>query len=177
MRHLTECAWSALLIMSIGLVALAVLFPLSVLRSIKASQFTNATDVRYNAEAAIDQFRTSSRIRAELMLTGPETWPDGVCDACFDPSSVLGYAIVHLIDSPGRRSLPFGDDSSARRRPSAAGTAARSSGGIPMTWGNSGPNFNTAKAERASMTLPDSWVPAVRGIFMAIRFGRLRLRP
>src|SRR5262249_17344155 len=46
----------ALLIMSIGLVALAVLFPLSVLRSIKASQFTNATDVRYNAEAAIDQF-------------------------------------------------------------------------------------------------------------------------
>src|SRR5215467_1551135 len=41
----------ALLIMSIGLVALAVLFPISVLRSIKATQFTTATDNRYNAEA------------------------------------------------------------------------------------------------------------------------------
>ena len=39
--------------MSIGVIALATLFPISVLRSIQASQLTNATNLRYNAEARI----------------------------------------------------------------------------------------------------------------------------
>lgn len=46
----------ALMIMSIGIVALAVMFPLSVLRTVKATQLTNATDLRYNAEALIDMY-------------------------------------------------------------------------------------------------------------------------
>lgn len=41
------------LVMSIGVVALATLFPISVLRSIQASQLTNAANLRYNAEAQI----------------------------------------------------------------------------------------------------------------------------
>jgi hypothetical protein len=45
----------ALMIASIGLVSVATLFPMSVLRSIKASQFTNAADVSVNANTAIDR--------------------------------------------------------------------------------------------------------------------------
>lgn len=41
------------LVMSIGVVALASLFPISVLRSIQASQLTNAANLRYNAEAQL----------------------------------------------------------------------------------------------------------------------------
>lgn len=50
---LTEVLVS-LMIMSIGLVGLASMFPLSVLRSIKASQLTNSADLRYNVESLID---------------------------------------------------------------------------------------------------------------------------
>ncbi len=46
----------ALMITSIGLVSVATLFPLSILRSVKATQLTSATDVRFNAEAAIDMY-------------------------------------------------------------------------------------------------------------------------
>gem|GEM_PF-5313075 len=46
----------AIMITSIGLVSVATLFPLSILRSVKATQLTASTDVRYNAEAAIDMY-------------------------------------------------------------------------------------------------------------------------
>lgn len=44
----------SILIMGVGVVSVAALFPLAVVRSIQASQLTNATLLRYNAEAAID---------------------------------------------------------------------------------------------------------------------------
>ena len=47
---LTEVLMS-LMIMSIGISAVAVLFPISVLRSVQASQLTNAAILKYNAEA------------------------------------------------------------------------------------------------------------------------------
>ena len=50
---LTEVLMS-MLIMSIGVVSVAALFPLSIVRSIQASQLTNATLLRYNAEAQLD---------------------------------------------------------------------------------------------------------------------------
>ena len=50
---LTEVLIS-MLIMGIGIVSLATLFPISVLRSIQATQVTNATMLRYNAEALVD---------------------------------------------------------------------------------------------------------------------------
>lgn len=43
-------------IMSLGVVLLATLFPLSVLRTIQATQLTHATITRYNVEATIDAF-------------------------------------------------------------------------------------------------------------------------
>ena len=50
---LTEVLMS-MLIMSIGVVSVAAMFPLSVLRSIQATQLTNATNLRYNAESMAD---------------------------------------------------------------------------------------------------------------------------
>lgn len=41
----------ALLIMAIGVISLASLFPIAVLKTAKANQLTTATDIRYNAEA------------------------------------------------------------------------------------------------------------------------------
>lgn len=46
----------SLLVMSIGCVSLATLFPISVLRSIQATQLTNATILRLNAEQLIELF-------------------------------------------------------------------------------------------------------------------------
>jgi len=56
------------LVMSIGVVALATLFPISVLRSIQASQMTNAANLRYNAEAQV-------RTVPELVNIGKEWQP------------------------------------------------------------------------------------------------------
>ncbi|MBL8809412.1 MAG: hypothetical protein JNM43_04465, partial [Planctomycetaceae bacterium] len=51
---LTEVLMS-LLIMSIGISAVMVLFPISVLRSTQSTQLTNAAILKYNAEAQIRQ--------------------------------------------------------------------------------------------------------------------------
>ena len=48
----------SVMIMSIGVVSLASLFPISILRGVQATQLTNATVLRYNAEALIDSFPT-----------------------------------------------------------------------------------------------------------------------
>jgi Tfp pilus assembly protein PilV len=56
----------SLLVMSIGVVSLATLFPVSVLRSIQATQLTNAANLRYNVEAL-------TAVRPEL-LNGGGTW-------------------------------------------------------------------------------------------------------
>jgi hypothetical protein len=56
------------LVMSIGVVALATLFPISVLRSIQASQLTNAALVRYNAESLL-------RSVPEILNIGTEWQP------------------------------------------------------------------------------------------------------
>ncbi len=61
---LTEVLMS-LMIMSIGVSAVAVLFPISVLRSVQATQMTNAAILKYNTEALI-------QMRPELVFD-----PDG----------------------------------------------------------------------------------------------------
>lgn len=58
----------SVLVMSIGVVALATLFPISVLRSLQATQLTNATILRYNAEAQI-------RTVPELVNVGSDWQP------------------------------------------------------------------------------------------------------
>ncbi|MFK7777972.1 MAG: prepilin-type N-terminal cleavage/methylation domain-containing protein [Gimesia sp.] len=46
----------SVMIMGIGVVSLASLFPISVLRGVQATKLTNSTVLRYNAEALIDAF-------------------------------------------------------------------------------------------------------------------------
>ena len=44
----------SLLVMSVGVIALATLFPISVLRCVQATQLTNATNLRYNVEGLVN---------------------------------------------------------------------------------------------------------------------------
>lgn len=59
----------SLLVMSIGVVSLATLFPISVLRSIQATHLTNAANLRYNVEALLS-------VRPELYSVAPP-WEPG----------------------------------------------------------------------------------------------------
>ncbi len=60
----------SLLIMSIGVVSLATLFPISVLRTVQATQLTNATNLRYNVEALLD-------VQPQFFTVG-QSWKPGV---------------------------------------------------------------------------------------------------
>ena len=62
----------ALLILSIGLVSLATLFPLATIRSAKAVQMTTAADMRYNAEAFLDRFPESLKTLNTNTLVPPK---------------------------------------------------------------------------------------------------------
>jgi hypothetical protein len=141
----------ALLIMSIGLVSLAVLFPISVLRSVKAAQFTTATDARYNAEAMMDLY---PRMIRDPGYIGTNLTTNFIVDP-------LGFAIVN-------QSLPanannFGTDPNP---PAGSGIAA---GPFPSL--KRYPFFQTsaltAAQQEASadfmVTMPDSWVVQFEG--------------
>ena len=71
-RHATGSTLSEVLvslaIMSIGVISLASIFPISVLRSLQATQLTNATNLRYNAEAL-------TNIKPELYTIAPPWQP------------------------------------------------------------------------------------------------------
>ena len=45
---------TSMMLMSIDVIAVAALFPIAVVRSLQATQLTNATNLRLNAEALID---------------------------------------------------------------------------------------------------------------------------
>ena len=80
----------SLLVMSIGVVSLATLFPISVLRSLQATQLTSAANLRYNVEAFLGvnpQFYTigTGWQRATSYVVGDLVTPTGCCS----PSIVL----------------------------------------------------------------------------------------
>ena len=69
----------ALLILSIGLVSLATLFPLATIRSAKAVQMTTAADMRYNAEAFLDRFPDSLKtLTANALALDPPKYAPGI---------------------------------------------------------------------------------------------------
>ncbi len=75
----------AVMLMGIGVVTLATLFPISILRSIQATQLTNATILRYNAEA--------------LLLAFPVFVLDPDFDAIPDTAEHIGE--VYVVDPLG----------------------------------------------------------------------------
>jgi len=72
----------AMLVMSIGVVSLATLFPLSVVRTVQATQLTNAANLRYNAEARIDMNRS---LLATCLPLPPATEPQTPANYVIDP--------------------------------------------------------------------------------------------
>ena len=66
----------SLLVMSIGVVSLATLFPISVLRSVQATHLTNSANLRYNVEALLS-------VRPELYTIG-RPWEAGLAYAAGD---------------------------------------------------------------------------------------------
>jgi hypothetical protein len=72
---LTEVLMS-LLCMGIGVVAVASLFPIALLRSVQATQLTSATILRFNAETLIDLYDVGS----ENLILNPD----------YDPAATIG---------------------------------------------------------------------------------------
>ena len=66
----------SLLVMSIGVVSLASLFPISVIRSVQATKLTNAAQLKYNAESL-------ARVLPDLISIAPE-WTEGQAYAVGD---------------------------------------------------------------------------------------------
>ena len=137
----------ALMIMSIGVASVAVLFPISVLRSIQATQLTNAAILKLNLETILD-------VQPELIFD-----PDGDGDLnehfrrqagrnyIVDP---VGYYTL-LADTNYAYAGSFGNDGTG-----AAGNIARVGGGLRLTNGTQVNPANpgaTSANERAALRL------------------------
>jgi hypothetical protein len=156
--------------MSIGLVSLAVLFPMSVLRSIKASQFTNATDTRFNAESMIDVFPNLVR-NPDYTVNGTGLNFHGGENFVVDP---LGAAIISR--SSATLAYYWGIDPTLQT-PNANATLPPAPNGQawnPNSWwfrrysgAAAGPTAPTALTEAQAdhlVTLPDSWILDYEGL-------------
>jgi Tfp pilus assembly protein PilV len=130
----------AMLVMSIGVVSLLSLFPISVLRSAQATQLTNATNLRYNAEARIDMNLAMLNAPTVAGVPTPTTW-------IIDP---LGYNIAYATSGLA----------TARKLGGATGLQ-RYNGGFTALTAIAGANAaQVTAAEIAAadvVTLPDSW--------------------
>ncbi|MBI3862231.1 MAG: hypothetical protein HY290_10085 [Planctomycetia bacterium] len=162
----------ALLISSIGLVAVATLFPMSVLQSVRAAQATSATDARLNAESAIDRYEDMiihphSRNPLLDSFTNPgnanadPNWiqmqTNGYKNFVVDP---LGYARVQTLGwTTDNRNLAcmnkpehfFGNDPNNMLGGAPAGRPWNSLTRYPLSW-------RTEAAADYLVTLPDSWL-------------------
>jgi hypothetical protein len=125
----------AMLVMSIGVVSLASLFPLAIVRSIQATQLTNATNLRYNAESIIDMNRVM--LITNIPPVAPITPPPAT-----EPQAPQVYAVD-----------PLGWSIAAE---SGVATYYRIGGAAGLARWNGG--FNTEAAAAGYVTLPDSWI-------------------
>lgn len=154
---LTE-ALVALGIMAIGVISLASLFPIAVLKTAKANQLTISTDIRYNAEAMIKVFPwiIADPNPAD---TGPFGVPDGIPFNDYDFSSGRPF----LFDPHGCVGL-FGPAVVPPERPVTLPAAV---GFLPRYPGG----FNGLAAADSICSGPDTWVlihdSAVTGITTA----------
>jgi len=131
----------SLMIMSIGVASVAVLFPISMLRALQATQLTNAAITKYNVETLLD-------VRPRLVFD-PDN--DGNLVEHFRGRNVRNYVIdpvgfyTHLADGNGGAATIFGNDGSK-----PAGNIIRWGGGLTATDGN-GPGASAAHADAIRM--------------------------
>jgi len=136
----------SLLIMSIGIVSVATMFPLSMLRSIHATQLPNSTNLRYNAEALIDT-ATDLALNPDAYAVFPDTYVTPPATSPQPPSSP-NTSQNYIVDPLGWNLVDpsiqwyFGND-----------------GGTPLTNGLFRYNGNRTSEGAADflVTLPDSW--------------------
>ncbi|MEM7811462.1 MAG: hypothetical protein AAF532_08305 [Planctomycetota bacterium] len=143
----------ALLILGIGLVSVATLFPLSLLRSVRATQLTNATILRQNAEvflaAATTSMEQGDGESPFAVIADPDNRDSDTADSDND-----GYpgTITPVVGTPGNEPYDDGaiafvlDPLGAQRLPGVdfAGTYPRYDAGL-----------TTAATRRAATTLGD----------------------
>lgn len=134
----------AMLVMSIGVVSLASLFPLSVVRSLQATQLTNAANLRYNAEARIDMNRPLLTSNALAVVAVPPVLPP--------PPTEPKTPFVYLIDPLGWNIAAY----------SSVPTYYRLGGATGIPRWNAGLNSESAAADL--VTLPDSWTAQTKSL-------------
>lgn len=96
----------AVFVMAIGVASLAALFPLAVLRSVKASQLTNATILRYNAEELQDVMPRGYAY-SQIDTSMP---PDGIGDTAGLPAAPTSGNLVGVIDPIGFAAVGGGSE-------------------------------------------------------------------
>lgn len=141
----------ALLCMGIGVVAVASLFPIALLRSVQATQLTSATILRFNAETLIDlhnQLPTATAGGNRNLVLNPD----------FDANFTEHFGRNYLIDPLGamvrRPEKGLAADQGNGTQQDQVGRITRFDG---MRIFNAGTAFTEAAAE-AMVTLPDSWI-------------------
>lgn len=131
----------ALLIMAIGVISLASLFPIAVLKTARANQLTTATDIRYNAEAMMKVYPWIFSDPNPIDTSGPAGIPDGLPFNDYDFSAGRAFIFDPLATIPGR---PVA-------MPVALGLLPRYGGGFDLT------AAGTAEAADRICSGPDSW--------------------
>lgn len=146
---LTEVLMS-LLCMAIGVVAVASLFPIALLRSVQATQLTSATILRFNAETLIDLY---SQGAANLILN-----PDYDPSVLPDPDFREHFGKKYLIDPLG--AMIVRDDNG--RPLGTTDNVGKLERFDAMRIFNPSPSFgvpaDAIKEAESIVTLPDSWV-------------------
>lgn len=143
----------SILVMGVGVVAVATLFPASVLRSLQATQLTNATVLRLNAESAID-------LNQNLILD-----PDGNTGVYDEVRSDVGgmppfpFVRNFVIDPYGYRQIDIDSPGNANflgtNNPTILSRLPRFPGNTPRAAASTTGNLNAATTY---VSQPDSWV-------------------
>ena len=93
---LTEVLVS-IMIMAIGVVSVATMFPLSMMRSVQANQLTSSTILRYNAQAFLEV--------TPLIVFDPDDDWVGAQSLQLDPKITKHYGVNYLVDPLGYYTL------------------------------------------------------------------------
>lgn len=152
---LTEVLMS-ILCMGIGVVAVASLFPIALLRSVQATQLTSATILRFNAETLVDLSPTVIfNPNSHEDFANPMTNPNFIEHTTNDPYLIDPWGAM-VVRTDAGRTIGQTDNVGAMERFDGLG-ALLDPNNADNTTTNAVPAF-TEKEALSLVTLPDSWV-------------------